>query len=47
MIEQKCNYVKEMGLGGGMVWALDLDDFRNLCGEGSYPLMNTMRRVLG
>merc|ERR1712110_713338 len=40
MIEQKCNYVKEMGLGGGMVWALDLDDFRNLCGEGSYPLMN-------
>jgi len=47
MIEQKCNYVKDMGLGGGMVWALDLDDFRNLCGEGSYPLMNTMRRVLG
>ena len=47
MIEQKCNYVKEMGLGGGMVWALDLDDFRNLCGEGAYPLMNTMRRVLG
>ena len=47
MIEQKCNYVKDMGLGGGMVWALDLDDFRNLCGEGTYPLMNTIRRVLG
>ena len=47
MIEQKCNYVKDMGLGGGMVWALDLDDFRNLCGEGAYPLMNTIRRVLG
>merc|ERR1711992_84550 len=47
MIEQKCNYVKDNGLGGGMVWALDLDDFRNLCGEGAYPLMNTIRRVLG
>jgi len=47
MIEQKCNYVKDQGLGGGMVWALDLDDFRNLCGEGPYPLMNTIRRVLG
>jgi len=47
MIEQKCNYVKEMGLGGGMVWALDLDDFRNLCGEGAYPLMKTISRVLG
>jgi hypothetical protein len=24
-----------------------LDDFRNLCGEGAYPLMNVMREILG
>ena len=47
MIAQKCNYVRDEGFGGGMVWALDLDDFRNLCGEGAYPLMNVMREILG
>jgi len=47
MIRKKSEYVREMGLGGGMVWALDLDDFKNKCGEGRYPLMNTIREVLG
>jgi len=47
MIRRKSQYVRDMGLGGGMVWALDLDDFKNKCGEGRYPLMNTIREVLG
>ena len=46
-IARKCHYVRDQGFGGGMVWALDLDDFRNLCGEGAYPLMNTMKDILG
>ena len=36
-----------MDLGGGMVWALDLDDFTNRCGQGKHPLMNTIKKVLG
>jgi len=46
-ITRKSEYVREHGLGGGMVWALDLDDFRNECGEGAHPLMHAITRVLG
>lgn len=45
-IRRKAQYVRDMGLGGGMVWALDLDDFRGRCGEGPHPLMSTIQRVL-
>eukprot|EP00002_Diphylleia_rotans_P009338 TRINITY_DN1945_c0_g1_i1.p1 TRINITY_DN1945_c0_g1~~TRINITY_DN1945_c0_g1_i1.p1 ORF type:complete len:407 (+),score=93.65 TRINITY_DN1945_c0_g1_i1:47-1267(+) len=33
-IETKVDYLRSRGLGGGMVWALDLDEFRN----AAYPL---------
>lgn len=46
-IRRKSQFVRDMGLGGGMVWALDLDDFRNDCGEGAHPLMNAITEVLG
>ncbi|XP_076756261.1 putative chitinase 10 [Xylocopa sonorina] len=46
MIRRKAQYVRDMGLGGGMVWALDLDDFRGRCGDGPHPLMHTLQRVL-
>ena len=35
-----------MGLGGGMVWAVGLDDFRNRCGDGRNPLLNAIKDEL-
>ncbi|CAG2250393.1 E3.2.1.14 [Mytilus edulis] len=38
-------YIMDNGLGGGMMWALDLDDFHGVCGQGKNPLMKTMKDV--
>lgn len=45
-IKLKAELIKKLGLGGGMVWALDLDDFKNRCGCEPSPLLRTMNRVL-
>lgn len=46
MIRQKSEYVRKLGLGGGMVWALDLDDFTGHCGQGAHPLLTELQSVL-
>ena len=46
MIRRKSEFVKRNGYGGGMIWALDLDDFRNVCNCETYPLLKTINRVL-
>ncbi|KAL6266443.1 hypothetical protein P5V15_003293 [Pogonomyrmex californicus] len=46
MIRRKAQFVRDMGLGGGMVWALDLDDFRGRCDDGPHPLLHAIQRVL-
>lgn len=46
IIKDKVNFIKSLNLGGGMVWALDLDDFRNRCGQGKHPLLNTIKNGL-
>lgn len=45
-IRRKSEFVKDLNLGGGMVWAIDLDDFKNTCGCGHSPLLTTMNQVL-
>jgi chitinase len=43
----KAKYIKDKGLRGGMIWALDLDDFKGtFCSEGKYPLLKAIIDVL-
>ncbi|XP_061486368.1 chitotriosidase-1-like [Rhineura floridana] len=47
-IKTKVKYLKENNLGGGMVWAMDLDDFSgSFCDQGAYPLLKAMKSELG
>ena len=46
MTRKKVKVAKALRLGGAMVWALDLDDFRNRCECVSYPLLKTINHIL-
>ncbi|XP_062300577.1 LOW QUALITY PROTEIN: acidic mammalian chitinase-like [Scomber scombrus] len=46
--QNKVQWLKQGGFGGAMVWTLDLDDFSGtFCGQGKYPLINTLKSGLG
>ena len=46
MASTKAKYILDNNLGGGMFWDLPSDDFRNLCGEGTYPIIRTVHSIL-
>lgn len=45
-VRRKAQFMVDLKLGGGMIWALDLDDFRGNCGCGKHPLLKTLNQVL-
>ena len=46
MAAKKAQYILDNNLGGGMFWDLPSDDFRNLCGDGTYPIIRTVHNIL-
>jgi chitinase len=38
-------YIKQEGFGGGMTWAIDMDDFRSVCGNEN-ALLKVMNQHL-
>jgi chitinase len=46
MLRRKVQFLKSLGIGGGMVWAMDLDDFKGRCGQGKYPLLKIIHNEL-
>jgi len=44
-LEAKANFAFDEGLAGVMVWSIDTDDFRGVCGE-KYPLLRSLNRAL-
>lgn len=45
-IRTKAKLMRNLNLGGGMMWALDLDDFTGKCGCGKYPLLTALNQEL-
>ena len=39
-------YIAAMGLGGGMVWSIETDDFMPVCQGYRFPLINTLKNAI-
>ncbi|XP_010829152.1 PREDICTED: chitinase-3-like protein 2 [Bison bison bison] len=47
-VETKVQFLKNLNLGGAMIWSIDMDDFTGkLCSQGPYPLVQAVKRSLG
>lgn len=44
-VHEKCDYINRLNLGGAMMWSVETDDFRGICGQ-KYPLLTKMNEVL-
>ncbi|CAL1277036.1 unnamed protein product [Larinioides sclopetarius] len=46
LVYDEVDYLIRQGLGGGMIWALETDDFTGKCGGGKYSLLSTIYKNL-
>lgn len=44
-ITLKAQYIKAMGLAGGMIWSVETDDFLGKCHNEKYPLLKAINKV--
>ncbi|XP_036623888.1 chitinase-3-like protein 2 [Trichosurus vulpecula] len=46
-VDIKAQYLKNSGLGGAMIWSIDLDDFTGeFCKKGRFPLLQAIKKTL-
>lgn len=45
IVKKKAQYVAENGLGGIMFWSIDNDDFRGVCHDKPYPLIEAAKEA--
>jgi len=43
----QANYVIDKGLAGIMIWSIESEDFRNVCGDGANPRLTAINEVFG
>ncbi|XP_004380470.1 chitinase-3-like protein 2 isoform X1 [Trichechus manatus latirostris] len=47
-VETKVQFLKNLNLGGDMIWSIDMNDFMGKsCSQGRYPLVQAVKRSLG
>lgn len=42
----KADLIMKRDLAGAFVWSVEMDDFGGICGDGKYPLLSTVVRIL-
>ncbi|XP_025092710.1 acidic mammalian chitinase-like [Pomacea canaliculata] len=45
-IKMKADLIMKRDLAGAFVWSVEMDDFGGICGDGKYPLLSTVVRIL-
>ncbi|XP_065367781.1 chitinase-3-like protein 1 [Calliphora vicina] len=46
-LEMKVEFGNSLNLAGVMIWSIETDDFRGMCGAGKYPLLTAVNNKLG